>query len=95
MILKEYRPNNPPCSTCAFAPRTDDWEGFEATVWGLMQAVTQDRPFYCHRNMETVDGEYKLDVENMVPCGGYEAIRHLPETKRALMDAACAVKEND
>ena len=94
-VLKRNPPKDSPCTTCAFAPRTDDWEGFENTVYGLMQALEKKKPFLCHRNMETVDGEYKLDLEKAIPCGGYEAIRNRPEALQAIIEAACAVKDTD
>lgn len=87
-LLKKNPPKDSPCSTCAFAPRTDSWEGFDATIWGLIQAVMHRRPFYCHKNMKTVDGEYKPDLSKAIPCAGYEAIRHCPEAADAIMEAA-------
>lgn len=87
-LLARNLPKDVPCSTCAFAPKTDSWEGFEATIWGLIQAVMHRREFYCHRNMESVDGEYKIDLTKALPCAGYEAIRHCPEALDAIQEAA-------
>lgn len=92
LLLKKNPPKDPPCSSCAFAPMTDEWDGFEATVYGLMLALEKKKPFLCHRNMETVDGEYKLDMENAIPCGGFEAIKDQPGWRTAIVEAACAVK---
>jgi len=89
-LLKLTPPKESPCSTCAFAPRTDTWDGFESTIWGMIQATEKGLPFYCHRNLETVDGDYKRheDLSKMIPCAGYEAVRHSPELRRVLEDAA-------
>lgn len=87
-LLKKNHPKESPCSSCAFAPTTDSWEGFDSTCWHMMQALMHKRPFYCHRNMETVNGEYKPDPSNLIPCAGYEAVRNCPEALDAIRDAA-------
>jgi hypothetical protein len=88
-ILKRNPPKDRPCSHCAFNPKTDSEVGFLSTVWSLMQAAMNDRPFFCHRNMPTVDGEYKPDPTKMIPCANYQAIRHCDkEIDQAMKDAA-------
>jgi hypothetical protein len=78
-LLKKNPPKESPCHSCAFAPSTDRWVGFQSTVWELIQAHTNSRPFYCHRNMPTVNGNYRPDPANMIRCANYDAIEHLSE----------------
>jgi hypothetical protein len=88
-ILKANPPKESPCHSCAFAPKTDSWQGFESTIWHLIQAATGEKPFYCHRNMPRVNGNYKPDPAKMIPCANYEAIRNRPdELDRVLREAA-------
>lgn len=88
-ILKANPPKDSPCSSCAFVIKTDRWVGFMSTCWQLMQAATGGRPFYCHRNMPKVNGNYKPDLAKMIPCANYEAIRHCEkEMDQALREAA-------
>ena len=89
-ILKRNPPKDSPCASCAFAVKTDRWVGFMSTIWHLIQAVTNDRPFYCHRNMPKRNGNYQPDPTNMIPCANYEAIRACPEVQEALKEAAVA-----
>lgn len=90
-ILKRNPPKNSPCSSCAFAPKTDRWVGFMSTIWHLIQAATNGRPFYCHRNMPKVNGNYRPDLTKMIPCANYEAIKHCEkEMDEALREAALA-----
>lgn len=89
-ILAKNPPKGHPCESCAFAPHTDSWAGFESTIWDLIQAMQKGANFYCHRNLETVDGEYvkKPGLKGMIPCNNYEAIRRCPEVEKALIEAA-------
>lgn len=90
-ILKRNPPKGSPCASCAFVVKTDRWVGFMSTVWQLIQAATNGRPFYCHRNMPKVNGNYKPDPAKMIPCANYEAIRHCEkEMDDALREAAVA-----
>jgi hypothetical protein len=89
-ILAKNPPKGNPCDSCAFAPHTDSCDGFESTIWNLIQAMQKGAPFYCHRNLETVNGDYvkKPGLKGMIPCNNYEAIRHCPDVERALKEAA-------
>ena len=90
-ILKRTQPKGSPCSSCAFVIKTDRWVGFMSTIWQLIQAATNGRPFYCHRNMPKVNGNYKPDPTKMIPCANYEAIKHCEaELDAALREAAVA-----
>jgi hypothetical protein len=44
--------------------------------------------------MKTEDGEYKPNLNRMVPCANYEAIKGKPEVRRAVVEAACEVDED-
>ena len=59
-----------PCHSCAFNPGTDTWEGFDSTVMGLMECLTEGRkPFICHEGLPTrPDGAWYLPVE-LMPTG--------------------------
>lgn len=89
-ILRRNPPKGTPCASCAFSPKTDRWVGFMSTIWHLIQAVTNGQPFYCHRNMPKVNGNYTPDPANMIRCANYEAIKDRPEVKGALKEAALA-----
>lgn len=89
-ILKANPPIGSPCASCAFAPKTDRWVGFMSTIWHLIKAVSDNQPFYCHWNMQRVDGNYKPDPSNMIPCANYEALKNCPGVKEALKEAALA-----
>lgn len=90
VLLRATPPRTSPCHSCAFGARSEKWVGFEKTIYNVMQAVQHDRPFYCHRNMKKVDGEYvaPADLAGMIPCANYEAIRGRPEVIEAIEDAA-------
>ena len=75
-----------PCHSCAFNPSTDTWRGFEKTTLGLMDAIREDRTFYCHEQLpRTPNGDWYFDPTLPPParCRGWEAIAAHPETKRA------------
>lgn len=79
-----YPDTRRPCHTCAFNPGTDSWQGFDSTALGLIRALLNDSPFYCHRNMpRDATGEWLFDPVTAEPCVGYEAVRGL-EAMRAV-----------
>lgn len=84
-----------PCHSCAFNPGTDDWQGFDTTANGLMKAIRDDRPFYCHENIpwkkpiaEWTTEDHRHFKEHGKLCAGFAAIQGDPETKLAFMRAA-------
>ena len=82
-----------PCATCAFTPSTDSWSGMDATVWGLVQAIRNDQPFYCHEGMPIRGGEYRPEPGHHYSlCGGYAMIVGDPDAKLAFARAARGVK---
>ena len=87
-LVKKHPPEKSPCASCAFAPHTDKWDGFLSTMNELVKAVMNEKPFYCHRNMDKSGDEYHPDWDNMIPCENYEAIRERPEVKEILIKAA-------
>lgn len=46
--LKRFPNMKGPCRTCAIIPRTNDWQGMEATTLRLASALESCQPFYCH-----------------------------------------------
>lgn len=91
-----------PCSTCAFNESTDSWKGWDATAWGLMRAIDQDRPFYCHHKKSgeewpTVRGEYALDPtsKDLRACGGWLVVVGEPDAKTAQIRAAMKMHQQE
>ena len=79
-----------PGHTCAFNPSTDSWPGFEKAALGLMDAIREDKPFYCHEHLPTrPNGDWYWDPTLPPParCRGWEAIAAHPETKGAAFTA--------
>lgn len=65
------------CRNCAFQPGTDSQGGFESTAWALLQALRDQRPFFCHAGMVHVNGVGYVppaDPSQMRPCAGWLAI---------------------
>ncbi|MCH7890995.1 MAG: hypothetical protein IH921_05775 [Gemmatimonadetes bacterium] len=62
-----------PCKTCAFNPATDDWNGWDTTAYGVMKAIRDDTPFYCHEGIP-----WKTPIEEWTP----EQIKHFEETRQ-------------
>lgn len=79
--LKRLRVKHPnhasPCETCAFRSSTDGFAGFELTVINLCAALADDRTFYCHKDLEIVDGEYMPDPK-AEPCIGWMILQSDP-----------------
>ena len=87
-IKKDFPQSRPPCHSCAFNPGTDSWPGFEKTVSGLMFAIKDDTPFYCHEGFpQDDDGEWVFDPAKAQLCAGYAAIANDPHLKAAQVKA--------
>jgi hypothetical protein len=77
-----------PCRSCAFAPSTDQWKGWDTTAIRLMEAIRDDRPFYCHANMPYDKKKgWVPDLKNLQICAGWTIIATDPATKSAFMKA--------
>jgi len=70
-----------PCRSCAFNPGTDSARGFETTAKSLMEALTEQRPFFCHQGLpwrkpreEWTPDELQRALENARYCEGWAAI---------------------
>ena len=77
-----------PCHTCAFNPSTDNWQGFDATVSGLMKSIWHDNPFYCHENIpwkkpteDWTPEDHRQFKEHAQLCSGF-AMLLCPEANR-------------
>lgn len=78
-----------PCSTCAFNPSTDSWQGADATAFNLHEAISKDQVFYCHENMQKGPGGWDPSTApELLPCAGWMAIVGEPETRTAFLRAA-------
>ncbi len=63
----------PECATCAFNRKTDSWEGFTATAYGLAWAFAQGKLFMCHSNQPGhIDN--KIDISKLVLCEGFTTL---------------------
>jgi hypothetical protein len=87
-----------PCHTCAFNPATDNDQGFDSTIGGLMRCIYDDQPFYCHENIpwkkpteEWTPEDHRHFKEHAQLCSGF-AILLCPDAnrdaKRALIKVA-------
>lgn len=87
--LKQKFPNHrSPCHTCAFNPATDSWPGFEKTVTGLMFAIEDGKPFYCHDKMpQDDDGQWQMDPDHAQLCTGWAALAGEPGLKSVAVAA--------
>ena len=87
-IKKDFPQHSPPCHSCAFNPGTDSWPGFEKTALGLMFAIKDDTPFYCHEGFsQDDDGEWVFDPAKAQLCAGYAAVANDPNLKAAALKA--------
>jgi hypothetical protein len=89
--LSEFPKMTLPCDTCAFRTSTDDWNGFERTVAGVVVALLTNRSFYCHHNLPVDEhgqwhpplrlddyGKLVPDLRRMDLCAGYAVLSSLP-----------------
>ena len=76
-----------PCHTCAFNPSTDSWPGFEKTVTGLMFAIEEGKPFYCHEGHPRTQDGWFVDPSKAKLCAGYAVIATEPNPKAAAVKA--------
>jgi hypothetical protein len=98
MHYQEFPNAGRPCHSCAFNPATDNWQGFDTTVNGLMKCVLENQPFYCHENIpwkkpieEWTTEDHRQFKEHAQLCSGF-AILLRPDAnadaKRALLKVA-------
>ena len=80
-VMRRFPHHESPCHTCAFNPSTDSWPGFENTVTGLMFAIEEDRPFYCHDGHRLTSYGWLVDPRKAKLCAGYAAIAAEPKLK--------------
>lgn len=90
MFMREVRwlwrrkadPSIPPqCRSCAFNPGTDSAKGFESTAKALLDALTEERPFYCHSGLPWRKPREEWSTEELQKalatarfCSGWQAI---------------------
>jgi len=74
--LFEARPEwRRPCHSCAFAPSTDAWQGWDTTVLNLVQALEQGVPFWCHEPLPRGGPEgWTWEADKARVCMGWAAI---------------------
>ena len=87
-IKKDFPQHSPPCHSCAFNPGTDSWRGFEKTVTGLMFAIEDAKPFFCHEGHPRTEDGWLLDPAKAQLCAGYAAVANEPNLKAVALKAS-------
>lgn len=80
--LKEFPDMEPMCKSCAFRDGETRLEAL--SVLNALSAVAKGEPFYCHRDMPVIDGEYMPQTwDQMNLCVGWTvaAMSQDPEFK--------------
>ncbi len=89
----------PSCASCALAPATDDWEGFNLTIWNVIRAFLKmgkstvcGGAFMCHQGHEWRDRKFRL--EDLKPCNSYLVLHGVAEDQavelaRQAFEAIC------
>jgi hypothetical protein len=88
----EAGPRGDRCRSCAFQPGTDSRKGFDSTASGLLRALFEGRPFYCHAGLPKgpgPDGQYLLpaDPSKLRWCAGWAAVAEFGPTARRDVEA--------